>query len=141
MAVAVCVTALATASAALGPVVGEHAGNFFDQTAKNWSRCAEDSASPDTRIESCSALIHSPRARKQVKLAGAYYQRGRAFQEKGDRDSAIADLYSAFRHDTKLQRAICTFSRQNDLRLGFCPATKDLRDDDKDHLGRRASTP
>jgi tetratricopeptide (TPR) repeat protein len=67
-----------------------------------------------------AAYIHSRRAWKQNKLAGAYYHRGRAFQAKGDRNSAIADLDSAFRHDVKLGGAICAFSRQNDLPLRYC---------------------
>ncbi|HXW26809.1 MAG TPA: tetratricopeptide repeat protein, partial [Xanthobacteraceae bacterium] len=59
-----------------------------------------DAFSPDERISACTALIRSGRSSK-YDLGTQYYNRGRAYRQKEDYDSAIADFNEAIELDPK----------------------------------------
>ena len=59
---------------------------------ENWSKCKADD--PDTSIAECTALIQSGQEPTN-NLASAYFDRGIAYRDKKDLDSALQDLYEA----------------------------------------------
>jgi len=64
--------------------------------AENWKTCANNSADPDLKIASCTAIVQSGQETAE-NAAVAYYDRGTAYDDKDQLDSAIADYSEAIR--------------------------------------------
>ena len=61
---------------------------------RQWAWCRDDD--PDRLIQGCSAIIGS-RRETPGNLARAFFNRGRAWSDKGQQDRAIQDLNNAIR--------------------------------------------
>src|SRR5262249_6305476 len=69
--------------------------------ADQWRTCAgKPGINRDTQIRSCTALIQSSQERARDR-AFAYYNRGSAWRDQGDRDRDIADYSEAIQRDPK----------------------------------------
>jgi lipoprotein NlpI len=66
----------------------------------DWCVNKNNAYSPDLSIDGCTAVIQSGRPSGQG-LAWAYYNRGNAYQAKGEYDRAIADYAQAIQLDPK----------------------------------------
>jgi len=74
-------------------ILGSAAAQTLDQ---QWAWCRDDFS--DRLIRACTAVIRSGRQNPE-ELARAFFNRGRAFSDKGQYDRAIADLDQAIRLD------------------------------------------
>ena len=73
------------------------AANALAQSeAEHWKICADDSADPDLKIASCTAIVQSGQETAE-NAAVAYYDRGTAYDDKNQLDRAIADYSQAIR--------------------------------------------
>src|SRR5262245_39158996 len=75
------------------------------QTQQQIDRCnGKNNATLDLQISGCTSVITSGQSSGNS-LAIAYFRRGTALGEKGDRDRAIADFSEAVRLDPKYANA------------------------------------
>src|SRR5580658_6148968 len=80
-------------------------GNDVD-VPKAWQACqGQNGSGIDVRINGCSTAIAEAVTGDQRNLAGAYANRGRAYQERGDVEHALQDFEAAIRNDPKLVSA------------------------------------
>jgi tetratricopeptide (TPR) repeat protein len=71
-----------------------------------WRRCTgQDGASPDLRIDGCSALIHSGWMHTPRNIAIAYYNTGIAYGDKGEYGRAITNYDQAIQHSPEYAKA------------------------------------
>jgi tetratricopeptide (TPR) repeat protein len=71
---------------------------YFDDGGRCFAR--HGTVSPEQRLESCTALIHSAGQTRRAVVA-AYNRGGIAYDDKGEHDRAIADFDEAIRLDPK----------------------------------------
>ena len=70
---------------------------------ENWNKCKADD--PDTSIAGCTALIQANQETTND-LANAYYNRGIAYRDKKDLDSALQDLDKALQLNPNFPSAL-----------------------------------
>jgi tetratricopeptide (TPR) repeat protein len=92
--------AILLAAVLTSAILGEVAAQTLDQ---QWAWCRDDS--PERLIRACSAVIRSGRQTPE-NLARAFFNRGRAFSDKGAFDRAIEDFDQAIRLDPQYPDAL-----------------------------------
>jgi tetratricopeptide (TPR) repeat protein len=86
--------------AIFGPLFGTSKGSASPQ----WQLCeGQNRATIEQRITNCTMAIAGEQ--DKLNLAGAYANRARAYQDRGDADHAIEDFDQAIRNDPKLAEA------------------------------------
>jgi len=91
-------------SAALGQSAAHHL--YAAWWKETWQQCTgKDVASPDLRIDGCSALIQSDWMHARKNIAVAYYNRGTAYHAKGEYERAITNYDHAVRHNPEFAKA------------------------------------
>src|SRR5579864_3954032 len=101
---------MASAVLVAGPVVAQ---NFWErlilgtpgsEAPQEWQMCqGRGGATIEQRINGCTTAIATEGDKHN--LAGAYTNRGRAYEDRGDMDHAIQDFSEAIRNDPKLAGA------------------------------------
>ena len=98
----------------------------FAQTRDdNWTRCADDHADADLKIGACTALIQSGQETNE-NLSAAFYNRGLAYQAKGDNDRAIQDYDQAISLNPKDDAAFKNRGLAKFFESRFPAAAEDL---------------
>ena len=78
-------------------LIGAYPGAVSAQTLdQQWAWCRDDNS--DRLIRACTAIIHSGRETPENR-ARAFFNRGRAWSDKGENDRAIQDFDEAIRLD------------------------------------------
>ncbi|MGH6974104.1 MAG: tetratricopeptide repeat protein, partial [Stellaceae bacterium] len=125
-----CLVACAalTALAAAGPVRAQ-------TSDRQWDWCKGDNA--DLSIGGCTAIIQSGQE-TTMNLAIAFYDRGNAYDDKGEYDKAIADYTQALqldpRHETALVNRGLAYKHKGDYDRAIADfnAALGLKPDDED---------
>jgi len=72
--------------------------------ADQYSDCSQDK-DPDRQIRGCTSVIERGKRESQETRALAYFNRGLAYEKKGDKDQAIGDFRKALEIDPSDQDA------------------------------------
>ena len=120
-------------------------GDVFPQEmSQEWKWCEGlDGASADLRISGCTTVIQSGRETPE-NLAIAFYNRGKAYSDKGDQDRAIQDYDQAIRlnpQNASYWNNRCwarALAGQLDRALADCNESLRLRPGDVNTLDSRA---